>query len=377
MPPAIKEGTDELPNIVVASRQYEQSLASQLPLIRDDLHRKHELMTGSVFCFLRATFYRWAQCFPRVCSELMAAPLALSVGDLHVENYGTWRDAEGRLIWGINDFDEALPLPYAQDLVRLATSALLAINEGDLRLGPRAACDALVEGYADSLATGGRPFVLAEHNRWLRDAMTSRLRDPGDYWKHLASSPAAENVPAEIRVFLQESMPEPDLKFEVLHRQAGLGSLGRPRFTAIADWRGGKIAREAKPLITSAWAWANPSPKAPPIGYMATISGAVRTPDPFLQVRSNWVIRRLAPYCSRIELTQIPDDSDQQKLLRAMGFELANVAQGSPKAAKLIFADLNHREEKWLLNAAKDMLQATLADWNLWKMRKTTESKAV
>jgi len=31
----------------------------------------------------------------------------LAVGDLHVENFGTWRDAEGRLIWGVNDFDES------------------------------------------------------------------------------------------------------------------------------------------------------------------------------------------------------------------------------------------------------------------------------
>jgi len=35
----------------------------------------------------------------------------LAVGDLHVENFGTWRDAEGRLIWGVNDFDEAWRLP--------------------------------------------------------------------------------------------------------------------------------------------------------------------------------------------------------------------------------------------------------------------------
>ena len=35
--------------------------------------------------------------------------------------YGTWRDTEGRLVWGINDFDEAYPSPYTNDLVRLAS----------------------------------------------------------------------------------------------------------------------------------------------------------------------------------------------------------------------------------------------------------------
>ncbi len=50
----------------------------------------------------------------------------LAVGDLHVENYGTWRDPEGRWVWGINDFDEAFPMAFTIDLVRLSTSTLFA-----------------------------------------------------------------------------------------------------------------------------------------------------------------------------------------------------------------------------------------------------------
>ena len=51
---------------------------------------------------------------------------SLAIGDLHVENFGTWRDKEGRLIWGVDDFDEAYSLPYTHDLVRLAASAEIA-----------------------------------------------------------------------------------------------------------------------------------------------------------------------------------------------------------------------------------------------------------
>ncbi|MGL1576695.1 DUF2252 family protein, partial [Vibrio parahaemolyticus] len=76
------------------------------------------------------TFWRWVEVMPGVCPDLVTAPRVLAVGDLHVENYGTWRDAEGRLVWGINDFDEAFEMPYALDLLRLATSALLA-SDGD------------------------------------------------------------------------------------------------------------------------------------------------------------------------------------------------------------------------------------------------------
>src|SRR5690242_20821723 len=116
---------------------------------------KHRLMAANVFSFLRATFYRWAQHWPEVCAELAGAPCVLAVGDLHVENFGTWRDAEGRLIWGINDFDEVATLPYSQDLVRLATSALIAIDESRLTLPGRRACEALLEGYTQSLREGG------------------------------------------------------------------------------------------------------------------------------------------------------------------------------------------------------------------------------
>ena len=37
----------------------------------------------------------------------------------------------------------------------------------------------------------------------------------------------------------------------------GMGSLGRPRFIALSMWRGGKVAREAKALVPSAWGWAH------------------------------------------------------------------------------------------------------------------------
>jgi uncharacterized protein (DUF2252 family) len=113
------------PSFIEATARYETWLASQMDLVKDDLALKHEKMAASAFMFLRATFYRWMQLWPLICPDLAAAPRVLAVGDLHTENFGTWRDVEGRLIWGCNDFDEAYELPYALDLVRLAVSGLL------------------------------------------------------------------------------------------------------------------------------------------------------------------------------------------------------------------------------------------------------------
>src|SRR5258707_1212093 len=106
-----------------ATAGYEAWLREQLDEVIDpDLEFKHAEMKRAVFPFLRATFYRWAQVWPALCPEEADAPQVLAVGDLHVENFGTWRDLEGRLIWGVNDFDEASWLPYTIDLIRLATS---------------------------------------------------------------------------------------------------------------------------------------------------------------------------------------------------------------------------------------------------------------
>ena len=75
-----------------------------MKLIPSDVKLKHRNMALSAFPFLRATFYRWAQWWPVVCPELARAPQVLAVGDLHVENFGTWRDLEGRLDLGRERF---------------------------------------------------------------------------------------------------------------------------------------------------------------------------------------------------------------------------------------------------------------------------------
>ncbi|MEV5594220.1 DUF2252 domain-containing protein [Streptomyces sp. NPDC052496] len=46
-------------------------------------------------------------------------------GDLHAENFGTYMDATGRLIFNVNDFDEAYVGPFTWDLKRFAASMAL------------------------------------------------------------------------------------------------------------------------------------------------------------------------------------------------------------------------------------------------------------
>ncbi len=235
--------------IVEATARYEAWLAERIPLIKPDLEHKHRAMSAGIFPFLRATFYRWAARWRALAGDVARAPTVLAVGDLHVENFGTWRDAEGRLVWGVNDFDEAWPLPYSNDLLRLATSALIAREYHDLRIDGKEAVSAILDGYREALEQGGHAFVLAEHHTALREMALYRLHDPETFWDKLESLPTVKTpVPNVVRTSLRRALPEGDLRVRIVHRVAGLGSLGRQRFVALAVWRGGRIAREAKAL---------------------------------------------------------------------------------------------------------------------------------
>ncbi len=354
-------------NIAKATRRYEQWLARHTPLVKPDLRLKHRHMAEAAFPFLRATFYRWMQVWPEVCPDLAKAPKVLAVGDLHVENFGTWRDIEGRLVWGVNDFDEAAELPYALDLVRLATSVLIASDEGHLGLKAKDACAAIVEGYRKSLTEHGRPFVLEEENKWLREIATNELRDPVHFWDKMNSLPrVTEAISASAKDALEHLLPERELNYRVVRRIAGLGSLGHIRLVAIAECHGGKVAREAKALVPSSVLWARGDDRSADILYQAIINRAVRCPDPFVHLHGHWIVRRLSPHCSRIELSLLPKDRDELRLLFAMGWETANIHLGSRKVAKQIRHHLDRLKPNWLSSAAKDMAKAVREDWLAW-----------
>jgi hypothetical protein len=354
-------------NIVQATREYERWLNRHTPLIASELRLKHRLMRQSKFSFLRGTFYRWAQTWPGACPDVCRAPRVLAVGDLHVENFGTWRDIEGRLVWGINDFDEAVQQEYTNDLVRLATSAFLAGEERTLAISQRAATDAILKGYADGLREGGEPLVMGERNNRLWLMAQGRMRSPIVFWRKLDKIKKRKFAPAQVRRAIAPLLPGSGIKLDFGHRIAGLGSLGRQRHVAVGEWRGGRIALEAKPLAPSAAAWAGYADERLGVLYQKILDCAVRCGDPWVHVEGGWIVRRLSPDCSRIELTDLPVKRDERRLLYRMGWETANVHLGSTGAQSRIRADLRKRETGWLLKAARQMVKAVTGDWKEWR----------
>jgi len=356
-------------DMVAATRSYESWLAKRTRMVPADLRLKHQFMAADVFPFLRATFYRWLQSWHEVCPLAADAPRVLAVGDLHVENFGTWRDLEGRLIWGVNDFDEVSHMPYTIDLVRLTTSALLAAEGEHLTVRPRVIAGCIEQGYRDALASGGRPFVLSERQGWLRRVSLHIIAEGPAFWERLRACPSvsAKLVPAEARAALERAMPERGLRYGYARRGAGLGSRGHQRYVSLVNWRGGSIAREAKALVPSAAVWLRHHSRTGPILYAQVLRTAVRVPDPHFHVSGHWIVRRLSPSCKKINLADLPERRNEERLLYAMGAETANVHLGSPSACRSVRRDLARRRAGWLLEAARDMVKFVRSDWKDWR----------
>jgi hypothetical protein len=361
------------PPIRASTRKYHAWLRTELGVdfVETDLVKKFSKMADpSPFPFLRATYWRWAETIYGVVEGIDRAPHVLAVGDIHLENFGTWRDADGRLVWGVNDFDEAAEMPYVLDLIRLAASAVLAGRSH--RVSPDRICKAILEGYADGLKNSA-PFVLDKAHKDLRSIVEVSEDERKDFWNEMPPAGTKHAHPrARYRHLLQSSMPKPRARISMIwHRPAGLGSLGRARWTALADWRGGPVLREAKALVRSAWTLVH-DPRNAKIRVGEIATSRFRSPDPWYHQTRSIVLRRLSPNNRKIEIKSEPKLLLSAAMLRAMGCDLANVHRGEPGLRKDIRRDLDRRAHDWLHHAAVQaaaFITREHAQWRrVWEM---------
>ncbi|HEY0331638.1 MAG TPA: DUF2252 family protein [Rhodopseudomonas sp.] len=339
---------------------YEAWLRSKCDVVARDVAEKHARMKDSAFLFLRASYFRWAKTIPKLLPDLMDAPHVLSVGDLHLENFGTWRDAEGRLVWGVNDFDEAAVMPYPLDLVRLVVSIRLAPRGP---LSKQAAADAVLKGYRAGLANP-RPALLDQSDIWMLRYALDADRKSKKFWREIGKLPNAKPPKKVIRA-LTKSLPQDAHHIQFRRRAAGGGSLGRPRYVALAQWRGGRILREAKALVPSAWVWAH-GRKAASSHFLQLATAKYRAPDPFLDTRAHFIIRRLAPDSRKIELGKKAGSAVNANLMWTMGYDVGAIHAAGAAGAAALLADLRKRPRGWLNAAAKRATAAVVRDYEEW-----------
>ncbi|MEX3634271.1 DUF2252 domain-containing protein [Paraburkholderia sp. BR14320] len=224
------------------------------------LAMKYKAMRGSPFVFLRGTCHLFYQRLPRA-SVLDDAPHVWICGDMHLENFGSYKGDNRLVYFDNNDFDEACLAPAPYELVRLLTSVL--VGAADLKLSRAEAlalCHTALDAYGAALAYGKSRWIEAETATGLvRDlfvALASRTRaahlDRRTVLKGKTrmlkvdgrkALPVSDERRAAVVRFMQQfaaTEPNPDFyrTLDVARRIAGTGSLGVDRYVILVEGKG-------------------------------------------------------------------------------------------------------------------------------------------
>jgi hypothetical protein len=346
-------------DVVGFTAAYEDWLGARIPLVPEDLRAKHAELAGSVVRFLRGTYYLWLRRVADLLPDLLRRPAVPLVGDLHIENFGTWRDRAGIRRWGVNDLDELGRGAYPLDLVRLAASAVLA---PDVAVPDRRLCRLLLEHWQSAVPGPAVDVDAAAHL-----AALVPVGRPG-YYPALRHDPPADpdRVPAPVRRAVEDSVAagwRPDW----YPRRAGTGSLGHPRLVALGrDGAGHWQAREVKLLgpPTVSWPPADVGP-TPDDGLYPAVTAALHGPHPAGRV-AGWQLRRLAPDVVRVDLSGLAA-RDAERVLRSMAQAVVDVHGVDPAALAAARADAAGRPDDWLADAVATMAADVQAAHHTWR----------
>jgi len=225
---------------------------------------KYERMRSDPFVFLRGTCHLFYARLPRG-GIFKSAPPAWCCGDLHLENFGSYKGQHRIAYFDLNDFDEAALAPATWDLVRLLAS--LRVGAGSLQLAPLAVeelCTAFLSAYVQALGDGKAYWIEPQTAQGLVRTLLDGLRDRQraafldsrtvkkgrqrtlrtDGSKALPASGAQR---AEVQGFMETFAqaqphdphhPEFFRVLDVARRIAGTGSLGVDRYAVLVEGKG-------------------------------------------------------------------------------------------------------------------------------------------
>jgi uncharacterized protein (DUF2252 family) len=226
----------------------------------DRLMLKYRAMHTDAFAFLRGTCHLFYQDWP-TNSPLNDAPPAWICGDLHLENFGSFKGDNRLTYFDINDFDEAALAPSTWELARFLTSVLVgaktlgvnhseaialcqcfldsytaALQDGKARWLERATAKGMVKNLLSGLKKRSRPEFLDNRTKFQHGKRMLRLEDK-------LALPAAEADYKKVILFMADfAACQPNPKFfkvlDVARRIAGAGSLGTERYVILVEGTG-------------------------------------------------------------------------------------------------------------------------------------------
>ncbi|MES2275206.1 MAG: DUF2252 family protein [Bacteroidota bacterium] len=136
------------------SKLCERLAAFNTGLLPDMVALKYEAMAENAFRFFRGTCHLFYEDLA-AAEPLPLSPLAWICGDLHIENFGSYKGDNKLVYFDLNDFDEGLLAPASYETVRMVASIFVAFEH--LRIEPEKAqkmAELYVKTYSATLAKG-------------------------------------------------------------------------------------------------------------------------------------------------------------------------------------------------------------------------------
>src|SRR6185312_4079141 len=222
--------------------------------------RKYAAMRQTPFSFMRGACQLFYASLPQV-ETLSGAPPAWLCGDLHVENFGTFKGDNRLTYFDVTDFDETALGPLTLDLVRFLASIRVGADEWGVSPDDT---DALLQrslvAYSTELSVGKPSWIERESARgtikrlFAQVAGRSRTELLGRYTTRkgkrrrlLIDGQHTLAVTAEERAGIEHMMNSiadaaRDREYfrivDVAHRIAGIGSIAFPRYIVLVEGRG-------------------------------------------------------------------------------------------------------------------------------------------
>ncbi|MFD2144343.1 DUF2252 family protein [Mucilaginibacter antarcticus] len=97
------------------------------PLLPDMVQLKYAAMAQNAFRFYRGTCHLFYEDLA-TAEGVPLTPLAWICGDLHLENFGSYKGDNKLVYFDLNDFDEGLLAPASYELMRMLTSIFIAFD---------------------------------------------------------------------------------------------------------------------------------------------------------------------------------------------------------------------------------------------------------
>ena len=144
--------------------------------ISNILPQKYAKLRKNAFTFFRGTCHLFYRDLPTNLTTLLA-PVVWICGDLHLENFGTYKGNDRQIYFGINDFDEGALAPCTWDITRLTTSIFLAADNLNFdRSTGRQLANMYLTSYANTLSIGSIKSIVEDSARGIVASLLKDLR---------------------------------------------------------------------------------------------------------------------------------------------------------------------------------------------------------